>query len=141
MKAWRSFEEPHFESRRVISPKTSIIGPKFKQQSGSVIEAAKNLEVDDNWPKEIELGNGKTVTITSNMVEIKEIETTISGEWFTPHVIEPAFGIDRIILHLLDHSYEELMKEGEDYTMMKFNDKVSLYWYNYIATFRKRWNG
>ena len=125
MKAWRSFEEPHFESKRVISPKTSIIGPKFKQQSGSVIEALKNLEVDDNWPKEVELGNGKTVTITSNMVEIKEIETTISGEWFTPHVIEPAFGIDRIIWHLLDHSYEELMKEGEDYTMMKFNDKVS----------------
>ena len=47
------------------------------------------------------------------------------GEWFTPHVIEPAFGIDRIIWHILDHCYTETEKEGEKYSIMSLSTSVS----------------
>jgi len=125
LRAWRSFDEPRVENKTVISPKTSVIGPIFKQEAGLVIAALEAMEVDNDWPKKIELSNGNIVTITSEMIEIREIEATLSGEWFTPHVIEPAFGIDRIIWHLLDHSYEEVERSGENYTIMKLNDRVS----------------
>jgi glycyl-tRNA synthetase len=52
-------------------------------------------------------------------------EVTMHGEWFTPHVIEPAFGIDRIIWHILDHSYTETEKEGEKYSIMRLSSMVS----------------
>ncbi|MEE2624842.1 MAG: His/Gly/Thr/Pro-type tRNA ligase C-terminal domain-containing protein [Candidatus Thermoplasmatota archaeon] len=52
-------------------------------------------------------------------------EETVHGEWFTPHVIEPAFGIDRIIWHILDHSYTETEKEGEKYSIMRLSSSVS----------------
>jgi glycyl-tRNA synthetase len=52
-------------------------------------------------------------------------EVTMHGEWFTPHVIEPAFGIDRIIWHILDHSYTETEKEGENYSIMRLNSIVA----------------
>ena len=125
LRAWRSFDEPRVENKTVISPKTSVIGPTFKQEAGLVIAALEAIEVDNDWPKKIELSNGNIVTITSEMIEIREIEATLSGEWFTPHVIEPAFGIDRIIWHLLDHSYDEIERSGESYTIMKLNDRVS----------------
>ena len=54
-------------------------------------------------------------------------ETVLSGEYFTPHVIEPAFGIDRIIWHILDHNYRELEKEGEEYTIMTLEPSVAPY--------------
>ena len=48
-----------------------------------------------------------------------------TGEWFIPHVIEPAFGIDRIIWHVIDHAYAELEKNGETYTVMQFTPAVA----------------
>ena len=73
-------------------------------------------DLPDSLPFELEIGDGKSVTIEEGMVE--RIETVnVSGEWYTPHVIEPAFGIDRIIWHVLDHAYEEAEKEGEAYLL------------------------
>ena len=50
---------------------------------------------------------------------------TIHGEWFTPHVIEPAFGIDRIIWHIIDHSYEEIDRDEKQYTILRTKNDVS----------------
>ena len=54
-------------------------------------------------------------------------EITVHGEWFTPHVIEPAFGIDRIVWHILDHAFTETEKEGEPYSVMRLNSRVAPY--------------
>ena len=59
------------------------------------------------------------------MVTRRSEEVTLHGEWFTPHVIEPAFGIDRIIWHILDHCYTETEKEGENYSIMRLNQSVA----------------
>jgi glycyl-tRNA synthetase len=59
------------------------------------------------------------------MVTRKNEEVTLHGEYFTPHVIEPAFGIDRIIWHILDHGYSEIEKEGEEYTILGLKQTVA----------------
>ena len=79
----------------------------------------------NDLPFNLELNDGSTVEITSEMVERKIIENSVAGEWFTPHVIEPAFGIDRIIWHILDHAYEETEKEGEKYNLLRLNESVA----------------
>lgn len=71
------------------------------------------------------MNDGTEVEITSEMVERKIVSKNIAGEWFTPHVIEPAFGIDRIIWHILDHAYEETEKEGEKYNLLKLSESVA----------------
>ena len=55
------------------------------------------------------------------------IQKTINGEWFTPHVIEPAFGIDRIVWHILDHSFDRTEKEGEMYDILRLSEQVAPY--------------
>ena len=60
------------------------------------------------------------------MYEEKHIESTEHGEWFLPHVVEPAFGIDRILWHILDHAYDESGKsEEEAYTVLRLRPKVA----------------
>ncbi len=46
-------------------------------------------------------------------------------ETFTPHVIEPTFGIDRTILALLCEAYSEDEMGGEKRIVLKFNPKIA----------------
>ena len=89
----------------------------------AALEALTDLP--DALPFELEIADGKSVTIEEGMVERRIDTVNVSGEWFTPHVIEPAFGIDRIIWHVLDHAYEEAEKEGEAYTFLRLSEGIS----------------
>ena len=126
LKAWRQFDEPRSEIRDVLAPNGASLGPTFKGRAGKVIEALQNLtEIPEKMPFELALTDGSNVQITDDMVTRRSEEVTVHGEWFTPHVIEPAFGIDRIIWHILDHSYTETEKEGEKYSIMRLSSMVS----------------
>ncbi len=128
LKAWRQFEEPRSEIRDVLVPNGASLGPAFKGRAGKVIEALQNLtEIPEKMPFELTLTDGSSVQITDEMATRRSEEVTLHGEWFTPHVIEPAFGIDRIIWHILDHSYTETEKEGEKYSIMRLSSIVSPY--------------
>tara|TARA_B100000902_G_scaffold109952_1_gene111507 strand:- start:2276 stop:3556 length:1281 start_codon:yes stop_codon:yes gene_type:complete len=126
LRAWREFDEVKVENKEILAAKTSVLGPMFRDRAGSVLSALENLEnIPDNLPFNLELDDGSNVEITSEMVEKKIINNSVAGEWFTPHVIEPAFGIDRIIWHILDHAYEEIEKEGEKYNLLRLKESVA----------------
>ncbi len=126
LRAWRPFAEPKVISKSVLVGNGSIIGPTFRQKAGLVNSALDNLEeYHDNFPFTLKLEDGSEVVIEAAMVEQKQIESTEHGEWFTPHVVEPAFGIDRIIWHLIDHSYTETEKGGESYTLMDLPESIA----------------
>ena len=93
-----------------------------------VIQALEEIEeTPESTPFTLTLENGNEVVIEDNMVESRQIRHTINGEWFTPHVIEPAFGIDRIIWHMMDHSFNQIEKEGEPYDIMRLPEDVAPY--------------
>jgi glycyl-tRNA synthetase len=126
LRAWREFNEPKNESKEVLAPNTSILGPVFRGKAGIVLEALEQLkELPNTLPFQLLVNDGTKVEITAEMVERKVVSKNIAGEWFTPHVIEPAFGIDRIIWHILDHAYEETEKEGEKYNLLKLSESVA----------------
>ena len=128
LKAWREFDNPmNIDENRWV-PIQASIGPIFRQDAAEVIQSLQALEVaPDSLPFELRLSNGKTVTIDNGMVELRRIQKTIKGEWFTPHVIEPAFGIDRIVWHILDHSFDRTEKEGETYDILRLREQVAPY--------------
>lgn len=58
---------------------------------------------------------GKNVTIKKNMVAISKEIKKEHQRVFTPSVIEPSFGIGRIIFCLFEHSfYTRLSKAGDE---------------------------
>ena len=128
LRSWREYDEPIEVNKTVPSPVGSVVGPTFRQQAALVSDALLNLEeLPNQYPFQLILDDGSSVTITQDMVEIKEISETIRGEWFLPHVVEPAFGIDRIIWHILDHGYEITKKEGEEYCILHLSEHVAPY--------------
>jgi len=138
LRGWRQYSSPVLVKRDVLSPNGSVIGPKFKAKSSAVSEALSRLEeIPDEMPFELKLGDGTSVQITSEMVNRRNEEVNVHGEWFTPHVVEPAFGIDRIIWHIIDHAFDESGKEGEEYTILSLDESVTPYDVSILPLFDK----
>ncbi len=138
LRAWREFDQPIEIDKEVVSAIGSVVGPAFKQQAGQVTEALSELEIiPTTFPFELTLKDGNVVNIDDSMVKVVRIQETIRGEWFLPHVVEPAFGLDRIIWHLLDHGYEMTSKEGEEYLILHLSESVAPYEVVVLPLFEK----
>ena len=118
----------------------SVAGPAFRNLAGLVKNYVETLPAESKFPIEAEV-QGNNLTIESKHVKRIQRTETVTGEWFIPHVVEPAFGIDRIIWHILDHSYNELEKQGENYTVMKISENVVPIDYCVLPLFEKEGMG
>ena len=138
LRSWRQFVTPKKITGERLSPVGSVIGPVFRQRAGEVSSALSELEeIPPSFPFLLMLKDGSEVEITSDMATITKEDRNVHGEWFTPHVIEPAFGIDRIIWHLLDHSFVEDGKDEEDYVTLRLDASVSPYDLSIMPLFDK----
>ena len=126
LRAWRTYEKPVKKKSEVLKPIGSVIGPTFRERAGEISSALSELqEIPSSFPFDLSLSDGTIVQIGEDMVKSAVEDSVVSGEYFTPHVIEPAFGIDRIIWHILDHNYKEMDKEGESYTILSLNPAIA----------------
>jgi len=142
LRAWRQFETPKKITGEVLSPVGSVSGPVFRQRAGEVSSALSELDkIPSSFPFMLSLRDGSEVEITSDMATITKEDRNVHGEWFTPHVIEPAFGIDRIIWHLLDHSYVEDGKDEEGYVTLRLDGSISPYDLSIMPLFDKEGMG
>ncbi len=119
--ALRRFKEPKRIKIKKLRARMEILGPMFKKDAGKIAEIIESSEYFEG-DLEIEL-NGKVVKIPKDAYEIRVEEEIIGGERFIPHVIEPSFGIDRILYAILEHSYYE--REDSGYKVLKLNPQIS----------------
>ena len=124
MYAVRKFDKPKTVKPKKIVPKMNELGPLFKDNAGKVKALLETMEAKGKETITITL-DGKNVKIPKNCYEIEEIEEKMMGEKFVPHVIEPSYGIDRIIYFLLEHNYKEIQKKDEQYTLLTLNARVA----------------
>jgi len=101
-------------------------GPFYKKD-GKTVEAAilaTNQEQRAALSKELEangkivldvpgVGDGK-VEISKDLLEIKWVKRTENTREYVPNVIEPSFGIGRILYSLIEHSYWTRGADGGD---------------------------
>ncbi|MCZ7398590.1 MAG: glycine--tRNA ligase, partial [Candidatus Methanoperedens sp.] len=109
-----SYDVPKKIERFVVKPDMGILGPKFKGKAGKIANALKALKAGELSGDVIELTiDGEQIEIGKDAVKFESITEEVHGENIIPHVIEPSFGIDRIMYSLLEHSYfeEEAGKE------------------------------
>jgi glycyl-tRNA synthetase len=102
----------------------NILGPRFAGKAGKIKEQLEQL--DASTVKNITVTvDGESIDIPKDCYEIVEVTEKQSGEKFVPHVIEPSYGIDRILYFLLEHNYLEGKKKDEEYTILKLNPRVA----------------
>lgn len=77
------------------------------------------LTVGEGTPK------ARTITVPADCYDIVSKEVTIVGRRLLPCVIEPSFGVDRILYALWEHGLEQGEKNGEAYTRLKLSRKVA----------------
>ncbi len=113
------YDEPRVVEKVVVKPDMGKIGPAFKGKAKAVMDALKSMEFGNlSYSKSNDMisiqVDGEQVDIPPDMYEVQQVTETIHGENIVPHVIEPSFGIDRIIYAVLEHAFREEEVQGED---------------------------
>jgi len=113
MTVFRRFKEPKEVEELVLTPSKSKIGSAFKREAKPLIEHLGKLSEEEVKELQQNISNGnasvsvndKEYVITPEMVEFKNTKKKINGENIVPSVIEPSFGVGRIMYALLEHSF------------------------------------
>ena len=121
LNVYKEFDEPKLIKKTVIKPNLKKFGPAFKGDSPKIKTFIENLSEEDvSKIKAAIESDGKFILELDGSYEILEehlifedIEEEVKGEKIVPHVIEPSFGIDRILYCTLLHSFKET--EEKDY--------------------------
>lgn len=128
LRAFRSFEEPVEREIERIKPDLPVIGRTFRQHANSVRDYLESLELPLTQDPTFVI-DGETITITPDMYTIERTVVKEHGTRFVPGVIEPSFGIDRILYAVLQHSYDVgKQREGsetEAYNLLKLKPHIA----------------
>ena len=100
------------------------LGPLFKNKASEIKKILENMDVKKDTKISIKIDE-EIIEIPKKCYKIIEKNEKQSGEKFVPHVIEPSYGIDRILYCLLEHNYIEKKKKNEEYRILKLNPIIS----------------
>ncbi len=125
LKAMRRLEEPVEMRVRKVVPVMKQLGRTFRSDAGIVAEALGTVDPDAATGKLVIEVDGRTFEVPPECYEVSDTVETVNVERFVPRVIEPSFGIDRIIYSALEHAYREEDRDGEPFTVLSLSPEVA----------------
>lgn len=107
---FKPYSKPVKRRRLKVKPVYSSLGPKYRGEAGMVAEllgSADPEEVKRSFEEKgfYEVGGFK---VEPGDVEFAVEEYEETGRRFTPHVVEPSFGVDRLLYATLEYAYTEV---------------------------------
>ena len=124
MYALRKYDKPKIMGVKKIIPDMGVLGPLFKGKAAKIKEVLENMDVPYSSKITVEL-DGEIIDIPKNCYKIVETKEKVAGEKFIPHVIEPSYGIDRILYCILEQNYAEVKKKDEEYHLLKLKPEIA----------------
>lgn len=112
LRVFIEYDEPKTVKKVIAKPNMSKFGPTFKGAAPQLMkfleesdaeEIQKSFDETGSFPVELD----SVYEILPEHVNFEEVDEVIRGEKIFPHVIEPSFGIDRIVYSVLLHSFQE----------------------------------
>jgi len=112
-----------------VDPDMSYLGPEFGGDAADVADALERLAERDRSAFEgdevvVEVG-GQEHAVPTEKAGFAVEEVTEAGEHITPHVVEPSFGIDRLLYTVVHHAYREDEVDGEARTYLDLEPAVA----------------
>ncbi len=125
LKARRNYDEPVETEVEEIVPDFGKLGPLFRGDARKVAQALKEMDAS-GVSGDISLSiDGTKYLVPEDAYDIRKSRKKISGEDFVPHVIEPSYGLDRILYAVMEHAYLEDQADGETYRVFRFRPSVA----------------
>ncbi|WP_304124732.1 glycine--tRNA ligase [Methanosphaera cuniculi] len=132
LSVFKEYDEPKTVTKTKASFNMKKFGPTFKGDSSKAKEILEQTNPDEIIEAFNENGeytfsiNDNEYTIDDTFITFKTEDEQIRGERIVPHVIEPSYGIDRIIYSTLLHAYtEDVNDEGEKRAYLKLPAKIA----------------
>jgi len=112
LRVFIEYDKPKQIKKLAVKPNMGKFGPSFKADAPEILKKLKDIDgrdvkqaIENKGVFKIEIGD-KTFNLTPEHVNFEEIEETVRGEKIFPHVIEPSYGIDRIVYSVLLHTFD-----------------------------------
>ncbi|KAF4610302.1 hypothetical protein D9613_010472 [Agrocybe pediades] len=111
----QALKEPIVTQKEIPEWNKKALGKTYKQDAGIIQKIVESMDQQELVKLKGELAQGKTVITSSDgakqweltpevlTVELKTLKQSIRE--YTPNVIEPSFGLGRILYTLLEHSF------------------------------------
>lgn len=123
LSAHETFAEPRMVEAVVVSPSKKEIGVAFKKDAKAVCDALEGLdescalrlkgELEGPEKKgKVDVPGLGAVELTPAMASVARETKKVSGRRFVPSVIEPSFGIGRILYCIFEHAFYERPAEA-----------------------------
>ncbi|CAK5276558.1 unnamed protein product [Mycena citricolor] len=112
----QALKEPIVEEKAVAEWDKKSLGKTFKGDAAAVSAAVENMDEAAlmrlkgelaQGPAKVQAADGREFMVEPSMltIERKTLKTSSKSPEFTPNVIEPSFGLGRILYCLLEHSF------------------------------------
>ncbi|NAY89330.1 MAG: glycine--tRNA ligase [Desulfurococcales archaeon] len=123
LSVFRQFEKPFIMKKKVVKVNRSILGKLFREKAGEIEGALTSMNPEVlkdlvNERREIEVSGFKVPT---EAVVIEEVEERESGRKVIPHVVEPSFGVERLLYVVMEYG----LKEKEDRLILSIPPRLS----------------
>ena len=121
---FKKFDKPVVKKIEKVFVNKAIIGKYFRERSGEILKLLRRLGVDvikkalAEGKSHVEVNEFK---VPLDAIEVRVVEEKVAGKKFIPHVVEPSFGAERLVLVVLDHAYAE--EEGR--VILKIPPKIA----------------
>jgi len=109
LRVFKRYEKPVVKYKERLVVNKAILGKMYKSELPKVLKAIEDLGIDkvkellNNSSNELVIAG---YTIPKNALRIVKEEVKVAGEHIVPHVAEPSFGAERLVLVVLDKAYD-----------------------------------
>jgi glycyl-tRNA synthetase len=126
---FREYDEPRTVERATVDPDMSELGPRFGAEAEAVADELEQLaerdpDAFDADSVTVEVG-GEPHEVDAATANFRVEGETETGERITPHVIEPSFGVGRVVYTALEHALRVDAVDGESRTYLALPPAVA----------------
>ncbi|KAA3680240.1 glycyl-tRNA synthetase [Paragonimus westermani] len=133
--AEKRLSEPRSVQVCECTPNKQALGKVFRADTKKIADYLAALSLDEACALKSKLEHngeadlsidGRAYTIDNSMVHVREYENIVHVEEFVPNVIEPSFGIGRILYTIFEHSFR-VRDDDEQRTYLSVNPTLAPY--------------
>jgi glycyl-tRNA synthetase len=110
MSVFKPYAVPIEKNVIVVVPLESVLGPLLREKTGSVVQALVSTNPDElkRAFKDVGYFDIQGFKVLPAHVRFEDRTIRETGRRFTPHVVEPSFGAERIVYSTLEYAYKRV---------------------------------